>query len=53
MIFTTNIVLYITVDLDEAARFEPPYQDLRCLQPQIFPTMCLNRVIRFVLQIQT
>ena len=32
------------MDLDEAAQNEPPHQDLRCLQIQLFLSLVVKRV---------
>ena len=45
MISPSYIILRIqklkgsSVDLDEVAHFEPPHQDLRCLQTQLFSSL--------------
>ena len=31
-----------SVDLDEVAQFEPPHQDLRCLQMQLFSSLVVK-----------
>ena len=33
------------VDLDEVAHYEPPHQDLRCLQIQLFSSLVLKELI--------
>ena len=33
-----------SVDLDEVAPYEPPHQDLRCLQIQIFSFLALKEL---------
>ena len=33
-----------SVDLDEMAHFEPPHQDLCCLQMQLFSSLVLKEV---------
>ena len=33
-----------SVDLDEVAHYEPPHQDLSCLQIQLFSSLVLNPV---------
>ena len=33
-----------SVDLDEVAYFEPPHQDLRCLQIQLFLSLVLKEL---------
>ena len=30
------------LDVDEVAHYEPPHQDLRCLQIQLFPSLALS-----------
>ena len=30
------------MDLDEVAHYEPPHQDLRCLQVQLFSSLVLK-----------
>ena len=30
------------MDLDEVAHYEPPYQDLRCLQIQLFASLVVK-----------
>ena len=34
-----------SVDLDEVAHHEPPHQDLRCLQIQLFSSLVLRELI--------
>ena len=36
----------ISVDLDEVAHYEPPHQDLRCLQIQLFSSLVLKELKR-------
>ena len=36
-----------SVDLDEAAYYEPPYQDLCCLQIQLFSSLVLKEFIHY------
>ena len=33
-----------SVDLDDVAHYEPPHQDLRCLQIQLFPSLVLKEL---------
>ena len=33
-----------SVDLDEVARYEPPHQNLRCLQIQLFSSLVLKEL---------
>ena len=33
-----------SIDLDEVAHYEPPHQDLCCLQIQLFSSLVLKRV---------
>ena len=33
-----------SVDLDEVAHYEPPHQDLRCLQIQLFASLVLKEL---------
>ena len=35
-----------SVDLDEVAQFEPPHQNLRCLQIQLFSSLVLKELNR-------
>ena len=35
-----------SVDLDEVAQYEPPHQDLRCLQIQLFLSLVLKELIK-------
>ena len=43
---SSNIILRIQklVDLDEMAHYEPPHQDLRCLQIQLFSSLVLKEL---------
>ena len=34
-----------SVDLDEVAHYEPPHQDLHCLQIQLFSSLVLKELI--------
>ena len=33
------------MDLDEVAHYEPPLQDLRCLQIQLFSSLVVKEII--------
>ena len=37
-----------TVDLDEVAHYEPPHQDLRCLQIQLFSPLAVKELRRTI-----
>ena len=46
MLSPRYIILKIqSVDLDEVAHNEPPHQDLRCLQIQLFSSLILKELI--------
>ena len=34
-----------SLDLDEVAHYEPPHQDLRCLQIQLFSSLVVKELI--------
>ena len=36
------------MDLDEVAYYEPPYQDLRCFQIQLFSSLLLKELISII-----
>ena len=38
-----------SVDLDEVAHYEPPHQDLQCLQIQLFSSLVLKQLICLLL----
>ena len=33
------------MDLDEVAHYEPPHQDLRCLQSQLFSSLVVKELM--------
>ena len=35
-----------SVDLEEVAHYEPPHQDLRCLQIQLFTSLVLKELFK-------
>ena len=37
-----------SVDLDEVAHNEPPHQDLRCLQIQLFSSLVLKEIMKLI-----
>ena len=37
-----------SIELDEAAHYGPPYQDLHCLQIQLFSSLVVKELIKMV-----
>ena len=48
---TTNFSSANSVDLDEVAHYEPPHQDLRCLQIQLFSSLVVKELKLALLQV--